>query len=182
MRIVISNYSKNDRFFLLKSINELKKIIRVNYRAEINIIDSLDNIIQWAGYTTLDSPEGKRTIIIASQEIIEALNITLMHRSIIYINIEDKVEDIVISIAKFLSCNILERGSTHKEVITLSEREAETIYEMYTQNAKLTKNKQNIKYRIMKKLNVRNHFQLFIWWKLTDLMPQSQLKNIVLIK
>lgn len=165
-----------------KSINELQKIIRISYRAEINIIDSVHNILRWAEQTTLDVPQDKRTIIIAPQGIIDALNNTLLSKSIMYIDVNKKAEDISIIAARFLSCRALESIDEEKEVITLSLKEAEVLYGLYIENSKLTKNNQNTKYRIMKKLNLQNHFQLFIWWMLTDLMPQSQLKNKILVK
>lgn len=182
MRIIVHNFSKNNRSLLLNSIDELKRIIRVNYRAEINIIDSVDNIFYWASSTALDMPEGKKTIIVAPKRIIDALNNTLISRSLLYVEMEKKTEDVVIEIAKFLSCKHVDQRDVCRETILFSEKEAETIYEVYTQGAKLIKNKQNIKYRVMRKLNIQSHFQLFVWWGLTDILPKSQLKNRIMIK
>lgn len=182
MKIILHNLSNNDHSELSKSIDELKNVIRVSYRANIYIIDSIDNIFKWAELTSMDLFNEKRTVIIASPEIIDVLNNMLINDCYLYVNINKSPEDIVMEIARFLSCNIVKDKQSIRELIVLSETEAKTIYDFYTGGKTFSKKKQNIKYRIMKKIDVKNSFQLFIWWNLMDLFPTGTLKKKVYIK
>lgn len=181
MKIVFNNLSLKRHELLVQGINNLKSMIRVDYRAEINIIDSLDKLIYWATISSLDKHKEKKTVIVATPKIITVLNATLKKDSLIIIDISKPPEDIVIDIAKFLSCNV-ENNST-EEKLFISEKEAETIFSLYVEcNYGLTKLQQNIKYRLMRKLSLTSCLQLFVWWKLTDMFPRKMLKTEVLIK
>lgn len=182
MKIILHNLSNNDHSKLTKRVDELKNVIRVSYRANIYIIDSIDNIFEWATLTSMDLFNEKRTVIIASPEIIDVLNNMLISDYYLYVNINNSPENIVIEIAKFLSCNIARDNHSKRESIVLSETEAETMYDFYTRGKAFSKKRQNIKYRIMKKIDVKNSFQFFIWWNLMELLPTGTLKKRVCIK
>lgn len=183
MKIVLHVLSNNDHTTLSKKINELKNMIRVNYRAEIYIVDSINDLLHWANLTSSSlTGEGKRTVIITKPEFIEVLDNLLISDSYLFINNDMESDDIVIECARFLSSSLLIRKKTEKGCIFLSKKEAKAIYDFYTENKATTKNKQNEKYRIMKKLNLRGFFQFFIWWRLTDILPHTKLKNTIIIK
>lgn len=182
MKIVLNSFSHSEREELTQEINALKKLFRINYRAEINIVDGMDKLIQWATLSAQEEHNNKRTVIITTPEIITMLNNVIIKDATILIDINKPPEEIASDIARFLACSINSNLSDKKQTLILSEKEAETIYELYTNCCKLTKAQQNIKYRVMRKLKVTNFYQLFIWWMLTDLLPPKKLKSDIRIK
>lgn len=182
MKIELHNLSNNDHRELSKRIDELKNVIRVTYRANIYIIDSIDNIFKWATLTSMDLSNEKRTVIIGSSEITDVLRSMVISDYCLYLNINKSPVDIVIEIAKFLASNSVKNSHPIRESIVLSETEAKTIYDFYTGVESFSKKKQNIKYRIMKKIDIKNSFQLFIWWNLIEMLPTGILRKKILIK
>lgn len=182
MKIMLYNLSTNDHHELYEAIDKLKKVIRISYRADIYIIDSIGDIFRWAALTATDSPFGKRTVMIGTSDITEILSNMLIGENYLFIKIDKPVEVITIETAKFLSCDLIKQKPSMAEQIVLSKKEAEVIYELHAGHKTPTKKDQNIKYRIMKKINAKNFFQLFIWRSLIDILPANLLKIKILIK